>query len=227
MKELIGRLEEVYERVLELSRQLNLDRRDMQQVYAACLHAILLERLSASLILLKSEQTAGVAVILRELFEVYADLVNLVRCPEYVVRLRATLLRERQRTKAPDPAAAATLTDLERYGLGELATRERFERAGLAALHDSLHAFATRHSHHNLERLADELLRESQGQYRLGGTHSCGRDALMPFLHMLAGVVVDSYRRLAQLAHRHDPDALAQVTEVLKRYMHTARARAA
>lgn len=229
MNELIGRLEEVFRRVAELSRRLHFDRRNQQQIHAACLHALLLERMAACLLLLKHGHNAAVPGVLRDLFEVYVDLVNLACCPEYVVRLRATSLIQRQAVGTTFGAAdAATLAELERHGLGGLDTRERFERAGLATLYDSLHALLTRYAHHDVAPLADRLLTEVDGSYQLRAVSACEREALLPFLHMLAGVAVDSYRRLAQLAQRQDAQGLAQVAEALKRYMNSAaRAQAA
>lgn len=229
MNAVIEGLEEVFRRVLDLSRRLTFDRRDTQQIYAACLHGILLERLSAVLLLLKHTETGAIPAILRELFDTYVDLVNLVRCPEYIVRLRASSLKQRQAARVITEADdAAALVDLERLGLGELKGRARFERAGLATVHDALHALLARRSHRNLEQHPGRLLHEIEGQYRLHGTGAGEPEALMPFVHMLAGMAVDSYRRLAQLTQRRDAQGLAQVAEVLKRYVSNAtRAQAA
>lgn len=251
MNEQLGRLENVYHRVLHESRKLSFSRRHPQQLYAACLHAALLAQLSSCLGLLKKVEFTPVPGILRDLLETYADLVNLCRCPEYVVRLQASFLaRQGKVLQLADRPGGATnpvvrklagnltpaqaygriaerLAEYERYGLGLLGTRERFERAGLATLHDSVYALLALYSPNNLNDLPERWLDETESEHKLAGLKAWQSDLLETFLHTLAGVVVDSYRRVSRLSPKPQNDGLSQVAQALKQYMSGMGRRAA
>lgn len=242
MKDSVARLDAVYRQVLEESRKLRFDRTHPQQVYAACLHAAILAQLSAALTLLKEGKNDAVPGILRDLLETYADLVNLCRCPEYVVRLQAgflarqgRVLRLAEKLSLANPAVrrlagdaalreayektAHRLAEYERFGLGVLPIRDRFERAGLASLHDSVYATLAIFSTHNLADLPSRFLEDKEGRQQIAAMRPWQSELLESFLHTLAGVIVDAYRRVARLSPKPEADGLNHVAQALRQYV--------
>lgn len=242
MNDSVVRLEDVFRRVLEESRKLRFDRSHAQQVYAACMHAAVLAQFSAALTLLKEGKNDSVPGILRDLLETYADLVNLCHCPEYVVRIQTAylakqgrVLRLAEKLSLTNPAVrrlagdralreayektAHRLAEYERFGLGVLPIRDRFERAGLAALHDSVYATLAIFSTHNLTDLPSRFLEDSEGHQQIAALKPWQSELLEGFLHTLAGVLVDAYRRVVRLSPKPEADGLHQVALALREYV--------
>lgn len=222
MNELVEHLSNIYGEVLDRTGQLRFARKHPQQLYCICLHGTVLETASACLTLLKANECSTLPALLRSLLEAYVDLVNLCRCPEYVFRMQAAFLSEQSRVLKVaiesgdsnpylEALAAAEgvhdhaqkvekeLHELRTRGLGPLKIKERFERAALIEMYESIYALLCQHSHNNLNILERRHLEISNDDHRVAYFQPWDREAILPYVDTIAGALVDSLRNLTAL----------------------------
>ncbi len=222
MNELIEHLGNLHKEVTDRNGQLRFDRNHPQQLYCICLHGTVLETASACITLLKANECSALPVLLRSLLEAYVDLVNLCRCPEYIFRMQAAFLNEQSRvlkvaidsgdTNPYLEALAAEsgihdhaqkvekdLHELKTRGLGPLKIKERFEKAELTEMYESVYALLCQHSHNNLNILERRHLEISNDDHRVAYFRPWDREAISPYVDTIAGALVDSLRNLTEL----------------------------
>lgn len=222
MDELIEHLGNIYSEVFARTDRLRFEPRIPQQLYSVCLHGSILEIASGSLALLKANECSVLPGLVRNLLEAYVDLVNLCKCPEYINRMQAAFLNEQSRIlkaaiesgdsspylealakaeglREHDQKVEEQLEDLRSRGLGPLKIKERFDRAGIIQMYESVYALLCQHSHNNLNILERRHLEVIKDDYRVSYFQAWDRGDVLPYVETIAVVLVDSLRKLTEL----------------------------
>lgn len=244
MKELVEHLDGIYREVFSRTNQLRFNRKHPQQLYCICLYGTVLETTSACLTLLKANECSSLPALLRNLLEAYIDLVNLCRCPDYIFRMQAAFLSEQSRVlkvaiesgdENPYLKALAAeeglqdhaqkvekeLHELKTRGFGPLRIKERFEKAALTEMYESVYALLCQHSHNNLNILERRHLEISNDDHRVAYFQPWSREALLPYVDTVAGVVVGSLKSLGTLLNIQEDINLEEVEKRLAALRHT------
>ena len=234
MSNLIDQLGKIYEVVFSRTDRLVFNRRDAQQLYAICMHGSVLESTSACITLLRSKEWGTVPAILRNLLEEYVDLVNVRRDPDYLKRMQSSFLKEQSRVlkraiesgdtnpylealsnidgiEGHDNKVTAELDSLRKDGFGELGIKDRFDRAGLVEMYESVFALLCQHSHNNLNILERRHLEEHGDDIRVAYYQPWSSDDMMPYIDTIAGVVVGSLKEVAAVLNLEIELDLAEV----------------
>jgi hypothetical protein len=222
MKELIAHLGEIHHAIINRTADLRFDRSQPQHLYCVSLHGTVLETAAACLTLLKANKCAAVPALLRRRLEAYIDSVNLSRCSEYIFTMQAAFLKEQSRilkaageSGGRNPYLEALLAEdgleehiqkvtselqgLQERRLGPLTIKERFEKAGLTEMYQSVYALLCMHSHNNLNILERRHLEISNDDCRVAYFKRWDKDSVLPYIDTIAGVIVDSLRHVAAL----------------------------
>ena len=220
MDKLIERLENIYKVVFSRTDKLEFNRHNAQHLYSICMHGSVLESASACITLLNNKEWTAVPALLRNLLEEYVDLVNVRKDPDYLKRMQCSFLKEQSRVlkKAIDSGDAnpylealsncegvdshyekviSELAALRSSGFGELGIRDRFDRARLVGMYESVYALLCQHSHNNLNILESRHLEEYGDSVRVAYFQPWSADDMMPYINTIAGVVVGSLKEVA------------------------------
>jgi len=220
MDKLVNQLQAIFDLVFSRTDRLVFNRRNAQHLYSVCMHGSILESTSACLTLLKKKELGAIPVMLRNLLEEYVDLVNVKKDPDYLKRMQASFLREQSRVLAKAVETGDTnpylealsstdgikehfdnvtvqLASLRNDGFGELGIRDRFDRAGLVDMYESVYALLCQHSHNNLNILERRHIEEIGNDIRVSYFQSWSSDDMTPYIDTIAGVVTGSIKEVA------------------------------
>lgn len=222
MKRLIKGLSDVYNSVYIQTEQLKFNKDVAKELYSVCLHGSILENASACLTLLKSEDWNAVPILLRSLLEAYVDLVNVIDDESYLSRMYAACLDKQSRVSnnaiknsANNPYLAdlsqikgltqhtdtikKNLKSLQESKLGELTVKDRFVKAELGQLYDSVYAFLCQCSHSNINVLESRHLTRDRDDLKVAYFQSWSASDILMYVDTIGGTVVCSLQRVVGL----------------------------
>jgi len=215
MDELLNKLENVIDEAIEVVSFIKFKEDNPQHLYVACLHGSVLEMANGCFNLYKTENYSGVPVLLRAQLEAYVDLRNLSDTVDYLKYMNFAYLHQKQRLlsnaikrgkhnvylealansedlQGIDKIISAEIAELRITGIKKLEVRERFERAGLTDLYESVYPMLCQHSHNNLNVLEKRHLVETDGTAMVSYFQPAEKEHNLFLIDTIAGVLVDS-----------------------------------
>ncbi len=168
-------LKELHDGALDHSQSLHFDKKHVLHAVLVSLYGSLIEFTGCTLTLLENRGESGIPSIFRTFLETYVEFHNLVHSPTYGNHIDANDLKESiKRLKAakrgnPYLAEIASrsdllnlidsmerqLRDLKSKEYEPLTIHERFKRADMIEVYESLYSLLSSHSHSNKEALVD------------------------------------------------------------------------
>lgn len=93
----------------------------------------------------------------------------------------------------------AKIAELRRNGIKELEVRERFDKAGLTDLYESVYPMLCQHSHNNLNVIEKRHLVETDGTVTVSYFRPSEKEHNLLLIDTIAGVLVDSTAQVFSL----------------------------
>jgi len=194
------------------------DKRNPQQLTAICVYCSILELSHGEIALFDKGQTTALPIVLRSVFEAYADLRALLQDAEYYRNMYASFLEEKLRflrnvAKSPsNPFLLGVSTgmdvngevaDLEQEiakykseGRKPLSNFARFDSGGLEHEYQSIYWLLCLESHNNMSALDDRHIEKDGSDYHAVLFKSADPDDLLRILDSLLAVMIDSGMRV-------------------------------
>ena len=188
------------------------DHQNLQQLFAVCLFARLVELATACQALLEKNALVALPMLVRSLFEADIDLRNIVTDKDYWKRMRASFLT--QQLKLTKEAASANpnpflqairetrtpqedierieneLAGLKRGGSGPICIRARAERAGHLDVYLTVYNMLCLDTHNNIRSLEDwHIEMKTTNDYHVVLCKKDKRD-LMELLTLIPGILL-------------------------------------
>jgi len=222
MDDLVNQLNVIYQSIFSRTDRLIFNRDNAQHLYSVCMHGSILESSSACITLLRNKECNAIPPLLRNLLEEYVDLVNVGKDPDYLKRMQSSFLKEQSRVLKKAIESGDTnpylealsntdgikghyakvddeLSKLRESGFGELGIRDRFDRAGLVEMYESVYALLCQHSHNNLNILERRHLEEHNDKLRVSYFQPWSSDEMMPYIDTIAGVITGSLKEVGSI----------------------------
>lgn len=190
------------------------DKRNPQQLTAICVYCSILELSHGEIALFDKGQTTSLPIVLRSIFEAYADLRALLEDADYYKNMYASFLEEKLRflrnvaksSSNPfllDVSAGmdvnSEVTGLEREiakykneGRKPLSNFARFDSGGLEHEYQSIYWLLCLESHNNMSALDDRHIEKDGGDYHAVLFKSADPKDLLRILDSLLAVMIDS-----------------------------------
>lgn len=194
------------------------DKTHPQQLASVCVYCTLLELARSTPTLLANEDVTAIPVVLRSIFEAYADLRATLGDPEYYKRMYSTLLEERLRflrnversrsnpflvsiagqldIAAEQASLQQELSDYKNGGHSPLTTAARFKAANLEHEYESMYWLLCLEGHNNMSALDDRHIGKSGDDFEVLMFKEPQPDDMVRLLDSLAAVVIDSTARM-------------------------------
>jgi len=241
MNLLIKSLEELFEIIKSRTGRIKFNKKHPQQLCAVCLYGTIFEISLACLTLLKDERThAAIPILLRNLMEAYIDLINLVKCPEYVLVMNANYLEQKRRLfnaaindghENPffEPFAEyekldddyneikEDLKDWKEHGIEPIDVKQRFRRAGMKNQYAPIYMLLCSHSHNNIDALEKRHIKKSNGDYQVHCFKRWEEKELLPFLSHISIILFDSLKLIGKLLEISDRLDISEIEVALKK----------
>ncbi len=237
---LIEQLQVIFDLVFSRTDRLVFNRKNAHHLYSVCMHGSILENTSACITLLKNKEWSAIPVMLRNLLEEYVDLVNVKADQDYLIRMQASFLKEQSRvlTKAIETGdtnpylealsntdgikehfahVTVQLDSLRSDGFGELGIRDRFDRAGLVGMYESVYALLCQHSHNNLNILERRHIEEIDNDIRVSYFQPWNSDDMMPYIDTIAGILTGSIKEVAEIMDLNEELGIEEIDAELKK----------
>jgi Family of unknown function (DUF5677) len=205
------------------------------QIHGLALYASIVELFSGCNLLAKTDETTGIAVLLRPMYEALVDLDNLVHDPSYVEHIEAAslmqLIKLLSSARSNNPllqslsdghaAEVQAMTDrfdeLKARGKRPLKIEDRCRRAGRLDEYESLYGLFCLDSHNNIAALADRhLSKESDGVPRITIFQKPDPRVVARRLGLGMGILVEA----AQMIHGAFRIAPEQLDALAAQYQH-------
>lgn len=237
MDDLLNKLENVIDEAIEVASLIKFNKDNPQHVFMVCLHGSVLEMANGCFSLYKTENNSAVPVLLRAQLEAYVDLRNLSDTVDYLKFMDFAYLHQKQKllcnavergkhnvylealANSEDlhgiyKKIRAEIAELRRNGIKELEVRERFDKAGLTDLYESVYPMLCQHSHNNLNVLEKRHLVQTDGTVTVSYFQPSEKEHNLFLIDTIAGVLVDSTAQVFSLL-RIGLDKLSKLTTKL------------
>lgn len=239
METLINKLENIIDDVIFGTEELKFNKDSAQQLYSVCLCGTILELACGCLALYKTNNHNCVPGVTRSLLEAYVDLVNLIKDEEYVLSMNVAYLKQRanilksalgrgksnpylektakwEELESQSKKTQSEIDNLKEKGIYKLQVSDRFDRAELIDLYDSVYASLCQHSHNNLNVLEKRHLIEHNNEIRVEFFQYMDKSEIIPIVETIAGLLVDSMRKLWFIVNIKDNSPIAKAEKSLK-----------
>jgi len=186
-----------------------------QHLYMVCLHGTVLEMANGCFSLYKTKNNTTVPVLFRVQLEAYVDLRNLSDSVEYLQFMTVAYLHEKKKIlnnaikrghqnvylealanskdlRGKYDEACAQIAELKKKGGKKLKVWERFEKAGLTDLYESIYPELCQHSHNNLNILEKKHLMEMDGTVKVSYFQPAEKEQSFHIIDTIAGILADS-----------------------------------
>lgn len=190
------------------------DKRNPQQLTAVCVYCSILEFSHGEMALFEKGQTTALPIVLRSIFEAYADLRALLKDADYYKNMYATFLEEKLRflrnvaksssnaysrgvSAGMDVNGEVSSLELEianykTEGRKPLSNFARFESGGLVHEYQSIYWLLCLESHNNMSALDDRHIEKDGGDYHAVLFKAADPEDLLRILDSLLAVMIDS-----------------------------------
>jgi Family of unknown function (DUF5677) len=235
-------LKRLVDEIIERTQQINFNAADRYDLYAVMLYASIIEFSKGICTLIEAGEPTGTRTLTRTALEALVDLSILVDDREYVHHLDAKSLKEWLKTyeAAEDgneffakiaevpklreqiDREQAQLADLIENGFRPLNVYQRFERAGMEELYQTIYAWLCSDSHNSFRGLIDRHIDISEnGEVSLHILKASNIEDHLHIIDTLCGFLISA----SQLIHLHFgagrdviDDLEAEVTQVRERW---------
>jgi len=176
----LSKLKDIYAEVVDKIPLSNVDMGNPQQIYTACVYATILEIAKGSFVLAENNQTIILPILLRSMFEAYADFLNLIKEPDYFKKMYATFQKQKLSliksaiSNKSNPFLNDTteeldlgtekqqleeeLKELNKEGNNPISVWDKFKDAGLRDQYQSIYWSLCLKTHNNVNALEDRHL---------------------------------------------------------------------
>ena len=208
-------------RLLDLTRVLQFNAMNPQQLLAACLYARMVELALGVSSLLHAGVTSGIPVLVRALLEAFADFSGLLRDRDHAGALVAKYTSQKLqalevalREEDPNPLMSllardsrihtvlgevrAQLEQLRAAGHHPLSAKATFEKAGLLHEYESMYWHLCLESHNNIAALEHHHIRVVEGRPEIRILQEPDLPRLSGPLDLALSTVVHAHERLRQ-----------------------------
>jgi len=215
MKKLLEKLEILIDEAIKVISVIKFDKDNNQHLYAVMLHGSVLEMANGCFCLYKTECYSGVPVLLRAQLEAYVDLRNLCDGVDYLNFMHAAYLAQKQKllkaaflrgkdnqylkdlANSPDlksgyEKVSIEIAELKKEGYKKLEVAERFEKANVSNLYDSVYPMLCQHSHNNIDILERRHLEIDKNLVSISYFQEADKDRNLFLIDTIAGVLSDS-----------------------------------
>jgi hypothetical protein len=232
--DIIGYLEGLHDRCLELSKHLHFDRHHKLHFDLASLYGSLIELVGCILILVKNNAKLGIPSLFRTFLETYVEFHNLVRDSKYGYYREASYLKEwlkllRNAKESENPYLVDIKTlpnlaaiihehesqfqDLQKLGYKPLKIYEKFKRADMLEEYESMYNFLSRESHSNISALINRHTDIIGNDYKLTFYKNDPIEKYLQYIDSSAGLLLSATGDI----HNHfGSDVLDPIKELKK-----------
>jgi hypothetical protein len=203
---------------IQHAKQIKFDKNYTQQLTVVCIYCTIIELAHGEQALFNEEQTTGLPVLLRSIFEAYADLRALIDDPDYDKRMYATFLHEKIRflnyvlrtpanpfftgvqagmnVEEEIKKLEAEVTQFKSRGKGPLRNSDRFDSTKLENERQSIYWLLCLEGHNNMSALDDRHIEKNGNEFNIALFKEAEPAALIRILDALLAVVIDSSIRV-------------------------------
>jgi len=214
---------------IESAAALRFDKHNPQHLTAVCTYCTIIELTRSELTLVRNEDASALAVVLRSLFEAYADFKAVLVDPDYYKSMYATFLEERlrflrnvvkaqdnpffrvinDRLNAPEQIAAveAELNKYKMEGRLPISTARRFAAGGLQHEYQSMYWLLCLAGHNNMSALDDRHIEKKGDEFEVKLFKDVEPAELIRILDSLLAIAIDAGMRMHKL---FETDRVAQ-----------------
>lgn len=215
------------------------DKHRPEQLTSVCTYCTIIELAHGEVALLEHGQTAGLSVVLRSIFEAFADLNAVLDDANYVRRMYATFISEKVRflknvLKHPSNPffvgivggmdAKGELASLEREraklekaGGQPLSNESRFESGKLRDEYQSIYWLLCLEGHNNMSALDDRHIEKHGDDFEVTLFKAPDPVALVSRIDALLAVLIESGRRVHEFLKTGAADHYRRHREALER----------
>ena len=215
MKVLLDKLEFLIDEAIKLTSFIRFKKENDQHLYAVMIHGSVLEIANGCFCLYRTECYSSVPVLVRAQLEAYVDLRNLCDTGDYLNYMHAAYLVQKQKliknavlrgkdneylkdlANSPDLESGYEkinneITELKKRGYKKLEVSERFEKAGVANLYDSVYPMLCQHSHNNIDIIERRHLEFDEDAISVSYFQEPCKERNLFLIDTIAGVLSDS-----------------------------------
>lgn len=198
--------------------QFKFDKQNPRQLTVTCVYSSIIELSHGQLALIEKDQTTAIPVILRSIFEAYADLCGLLEDPEYHKNMYSSFINEKLRflrnakasqsnpfllgvAQGLDIAAEISSIEMEMAALKKdghppLKNHERFNSGKLEHEYQSIYWLLCMESHNNMSALDDRHIEKDGKDYHVALFREPDHNDLIRNIDALTAVLIDSGARI-------------------------------
>ncbi len=226
----------LHERVLHLAKSLHFDKKHPWHLHLVALYGTMLELLGSACILIREGVPIAVPILLRSALEANLDFMNLAKEPRYGYHMRAAELHEwikilREAKKKQNPFLSdiaqipnldevivqweTELSELKKKQFRPLNQKQKFNRAELEPVYQSVYNFLCCHSHNNIRALVSRHIdiAADQRDFQVEYYAPVNLDILLPYIDSFCGIIMSSTETIHRILQS---DATDQVNALKK-----------
>jgi len=224
----------LHETVLHLAESLHFDKKHPWHLHLVSLYGTMIELLGSACILIREGVPIAVPILLRSVLEANLDFTNLAKERRYGYHMRAAELHEwikilREAKKKQNPYLSdisqipnlgkvivqweTELSELKKKQFSPLNQKQKFDKAELEPVYQSVYNFLCCHSHNNIRALVSRHIdiAADQRDFQVEYYAPVNFDTLLPYIDSFCGIIMSStetIHRILQSGATDQVDAL-------------------